>query len=198
MMKPSVSNSRFLQENCISAMNFSHNAEYCAIATKKDHTIHVYKISTLNKIDSWTLLQDLKDHTQTISGIEWTSDNKILTSSHDRSVFVWKKVSENKWDRMLVNIDVKLSVLVSKWAPSGKKFTLGCACNTIALGFFNVPQNCWVMISRDHTSKVPITTSPITTLSFHPSSNLIAVGTAENKVKIVTSSLRKTKDQMII
>ena len=118
-------------------MDFSPKADYCAIATKKDHTAHIYKVNKLTDINSWTLLQDMKDHTQTIGDIHWASDNKIITSSHDRSVFAWKQVSDTKWERMLVNIDIKLSIIVSRWAPSAKKFALGSTCNTIALGFFN-------------------------------------------------------------
>ncbi len=178
-------------------MCFSHKTDFCAIATKKDHTVHVYRIGTLNNINSWTLLQDLKDHTQTVAGVDWTADNKILTSSHDRSVFVWQQVSDSKWERMLVNIDVKLSILVSKWAPNGKKFALGSSCNSLALGFFNSSLKCWNIMFRDHTMKNPITTSPVTTLCFHPSSNLIAVGSADFKVKIVTFSLKKSKNDFI-
>ena len=118
-------------------MDFSPKGDYCAIGTKKDHTAHIYKVNKLNDINSWVLLQDMKDHTQTIADIHWANDNKIITSSHDRSVFAWKQVADNKWERMLVNIDIKLSIVVSKWAPSAKKFALGSTCNTIALGFFN-------------------------------------------------------------
>jgi hypothetical protein len=39
---------------------------------------------------------------------------------------------------MLVNIDIKLSILCVKWAPNAKKFALGASCNTLALGFFNI------------------------------------------------------------
>lgn len=39
---------------------------------------------------------------------------------------------------MLVNIDIKLSILCIKWAPSGKKFGLGASCNTVAIGFNNI------------------------------------------------------------
>ena len=155
-------------------------------------------MGTLNKVDSWTHLQDFKEHTQTISDVDWAADNKVISVSHDRSAFVWKQVSDQKWERMLVNIDIKLSILVSKWAPSSKKFALGATCTTIALGFYNTTENCWTVSTRSHQSKNPITTSPIITLCFHPSSNLIAVGTADNKVKLVTASFRKSKDEMVI
>ncbi len=39
---------------------------------------------------------------------------------------------------MLVNIDIRLSILVSKWAPSTKKFALGSSCCTLALGFYSI------------------------------------------------------------
>jgi actin related protein 2/3 complex, subunit 1A/1B len=197
-MKESQSNMLYLQENRISALSFSHKADYCAIATKKDHMVHIYRVNKLNEVNSWTLLQDIKDHSQTIGDIDWAADNKLLTSSHDRSVFGWKQISDFKWERMLVNIDIKLSILTSKWAPNTKKFALGSACNTIALGFYNVDEHCWTVSTRNHNSKNPISTSPITTLCFHPSSNILAVGTADFTVKIVTSSFKKSKDPMVI
>ncbi len=92
-MKEAVSNARFLQDNRVSVIGFSHKADYCAIATKKDHNVHVYKIGDLKNINSWTLLQEFKDHTQTVGDLEWSADNKIITSSHDRSVFIWKQVT---------------------------------------------------------------------------------------------------------
>jgi hypothetical protein len=199
-MKDSPPNSYFLQENHISAMGFSHRADFCAIATKKDHTVNIFRVVKANDINSWELLQRIKDHTQTISDVDWAADNKIITSSHDRSVFVWKPsgTSEFKWDRQLVNIDIKLSILVSKWAPSARKFALGSSCNTIALGFFNIESQCWTVSTRNHLSKNPISASPIITLCFHPSSNLLAVGTADYQVRIVTSSFKKSKDKLVI
>lgn len=59
-----------------------------------------------------------------------------MTSSHDRSVVVWKFNAE-RWEKMLVNIDIKLSILVAKWAPSCRKFAVGSTCNTLAISYFN-------------------------------------------------------------
>ena len=86
---------------------------------------------------------------------------------------------------------------MSKWAPSAKKFALGSACNTLALGIFNTEEHCWTVSTRNHHSKNPISTSPVITLCFHPSSNLLVVGTADFKVKIVTCSFKKSKNQAI-
>jgi len=39
---------------------------------------------------------------------------------------------------MLVNIDIKLSILAAKWSYSSKKFALGSSCHTLAIGFYNM------------------------------------------------------------
>ncbi len=163
------------------------------MATKQDHTVRVYKVNTLNQVDSWTPLQQFTDHTQTISDIDWAADRKIVTSSHDRSVVAWKQISDVKWEKMLVNIDIKLSILVCKWAPNARKFALGSACNTLGLNYFSLEENCWVCTSRNTISK-----APIISLSFHPSSNLLAVGSADFAVRIVTSSFKNSKDPLIV
>lgn len=94
---------------------------------------------------------------------------------------------------MLVNIDVKLSILTAKWAPSAKKFALGSSCNTLALGLYNKDLKCWVVSTRLNFTK-----SPITTLSFHPSTNILAIGSADFSLKIATSNFRKSKDEFIM
>jgi len=92
----------------------------------------------------------------------------------------------------MVNIDIKLSILTAKWAPSNKKFALGSSCSTISLGYFNVNELCWTTVNRMNFTK-----APITTISFHPSSNLLAIGSADFSVKIISSSFRQTNDQFI-
>lgn len=47
-------------------------------------------------------------------------------------------------------------------------------------------------------SKSNLTRAPITTLSFHPSSNILAIGSADFSVKIVSSSFRGSKDPFVI
>lgn len=56
-MKAEQSNSRLWQTNCISAVAFSLDGQYCAVATKQDHIVHLYRVGALNQVDSWTLLQ---------------------------------------------------------------------------------------------------------------------------------------------
>lgn len=55
-----MSHTKYLQENKVTALAFSVNSDFCAIATKENHKIRVFKVKTLNNIDSWENLQDLK------------------------------------------------------------------------------------------------------------------------------------------
>ena len=42
-----------------------------------------------------------------------------------------------------------------------------------------------------------MTKSPITTISFHPSSSIVAIGSSDNSVKLITCSFKKSKDPFI-
>lgn len=121
----------------ITAMGFSRSDEFCAIATKKEMKLFIFRVKEINNIDSWELVQTLQDQIQPISEIDWAKDDKLISGSHDRSVFIYKRSGNTQWQKMLVNIDIKLSILCVKWAPSAKKFALGSSCNTVAVGFYN-------------------------------------------------------------
>lgn len=100
--------------------------------------LFIFRVKEINNIDSWELLQVLHDQIQPVSEIDWAKDDKIISGSHDRSVFIYKRLpNSTQWQKMLVNIDIKLSILCVKWAPSTKKFALGSSCNTVAVGFYN-------------------------------------------------------------
>lgn len=137
-MQQKKSNTLLLEQNLVTALSFSRSDEFCCIATKKDHKLYIFKVKDVSNINSWELLQEFRDQSQAISEVDWAKDDKIISGSHDRSVFIYKRVGNMQWQKMLVNIDIKLSILCVKWAPSAKKFGLGASCNTVALGFYNI------------------------------------------------------------
>jgi WD40 repeat protein len=96
---------------------------------------------------------------------------------------------------MLVNIDLKLSILCVKWAPSAKKFVVIDSSNALGIGFFNTESNCWTLSTRGGDK---ICKSPIITLSFHPSSNIFAVGSTDNSIKIISCSFKSSKEPLVI
>ena len=50
MEQKKPTNSKYLQENQISALGFSHTCEYCAIGIKKTAYLRIYKINDINNI----------------------------------------------------------------------------------------------------------------------------------------------------
>ena len=96
-MKPNTPLSKYLQENHLSSLAFSHTGEFCALATKKEVKVLVYRVREINSIDSWEFIQEMHDQTQTVSEIDWAKDDKIVAGSHDRSVFIYRRTGNNKW-----------------------------------------------------------------------------------------------------
>jgi len=93
---------------------------------------------------------------------------------------------------MLVNIDVRLSVMACKWAPSCKKFAIAALPTSLIIGYYNTVEKVWTAAVKDK-----LVTNPIVSLDFHPSCNLVALGTVDGSVKIVSCSFKKLSDQVI-
>lgn len=70
-----------------------------------------------------------------ISSVNWSSDNKILTTSHDRDAKVW--VFENgQWEPELVILNKqKRSITCGAWSPHGNKFATGSASNLVHVSY---------------------------------------------------------------
>lgn len=94
---------------------------------------------------------------------------------------------------MLANIDVRLSILACKWAPSCKKFALAACPNSLIVGYYNIEGACWTGLVKDKIVNVPIVS-----VDFHPSCNLIAIGSVDGSVKIVSSSFKSQTDKYVI
>ena len=94
---------------------------------------------------------------------------------------------------MLANIDVRLSILACKWAPSCKKFALAACPTSLIVGYYNIEGACWTGLVKDK-----IVNAPIVSVDFHPSCNLIAIGSVDGSVKIVTSSFKSKTDKLVI
>ncbi len=94
---------------------------------------------------------------------------------------------------MLVTIDVRLSILACKWAPSCKKFALAACPTSLIVGYYSVEGACWAALVKDKIVNVPIVS-----IDFHPSCNIIALGSLDGSVKIVSCSFKSNTDKYII
>jgi len=68
---------------------FSPDGKFVALSLKKYNTIEVYEIKEVHDVNSWKLVIKIKEQSLTISSIAWSSLNKLLSCSFDRSVMVW-------------------------------------------------------------------------------------------------------------
>ena len=93
---------------------------------------------------------------------------------------------------MLVNIDVRLSIMACKWAQSCKKFALASLPTSLSIGYYNPELKAWTAVVKDK-----IVNNPIVSIDFHPCGNLIVLGTVDGSVKIVSCSFKKTPDPLI-
>jgi WD40 repeat protein len=94
---------------------------------------------------------------------------------------------------MLAKIDVRLSIMACKWAPSCKKFALAACPSSLIVGYYNVEVACWTALAKEKIVSVPITS-----IDFHPSCNIIALGSIDGSVKIVSCSFKSQTDKLII
>jgi WD40 repeat protein len=86
------SNTKLFAENKISAICFSPNASSVAVAFKSNNVIHIYSLPhDICLVDHWILKSVIKEQTQQICALDWSSKDKIISCSHDRSVVVWRK-----------------------------------------------------------------------------------------------------------
>ena len=42
----------------------------------------------------WVRHATLQEHTQTVSGLDWSVNDELVSVSHDRNVFVWTQCRE--------------------------------------------------------------------------------------------------------
>lgn len=92
-----------------------------------------------------------------ISAVDWHPvTNRILSSSHDRTIMVWNfdKMS-NSWQHEMVILNIKVAVLDAKWGKRGDKFAAGTGSKLVCTGFWCTESNWWQCKSmRDHKSSV--------------------------------------------
>jgi WD40 repeat protein len=135
-MIPALTVSKQFANKKITALCFSPDKKYCAVAFRSTSSVSIYTLpQDVHLIDKWTLLCELREQTQTICSLDWSCTNKILSCSYDRSVLIWNFTGKG-CTKELVYCQNKLSILHGEWSPSGKKFAIGTSCKKAYLGYF--------------------------------------------------------------
>ncbi len=121
--KPSKPSRTFVQ---VTAISFNHDGSKVAVCPGSREII-IYATNGSRKDSAWTVEHVLKEHLMEVTALDWNAaNNKIVSGSIDRSVFVWKfDEGANRWEPEFVNLDEKLSVICISWAKQGHKLVVG-------------------------------------------------------------------------
>ncbi len=126
--------------------------------------------------NSWTLTHTLEEHDKLVTSIDWgKNSNRIVTCSQDRNAYVW--TLNETWKPTLVLLRINRAATCVKWSPLENKFAVASGARLIAICYFEEDNDWWV---SKHIKK-PIR-STVLSLDWHPSNNLLAAGSADNKV----------------
>jgi actin related protein 2/3 complex subunit 1A/1B len=89
-----------------------------------------------------------------VCSVDWHhGTNRIISSSHDRNIFVWIN-NEGKWQPQLVNVLSKQGILNVKWSREGDKF-VACTAKKVIVGCFYENAKHWeCYYIKEHKSAV--------------------------------------------
>lgn len=177
---------KIFKEEGVVCHSFSVDGSLCAVSLKKSHVIEIYRINerTFKNVNQWEYECSLTEHQQTVSCLSFSSQNLLLSVSHDKSIFVWERVAPGNWKKQQVACQNKLGFLTACWSPNGKKFAVGSSDNKVYLGYFETINNWWTTLT------IPGFKASISTLAFHPSSKLLFIGSMDLSAKLLTVDIR--------
>ena len=91
-MQPAITTSKLFANKKVSALCFSKDLKYAAVALKESNSVQVYELpprDELHLVDKWQLKLEAREQTQLICSLDWSVENKLLSCSHDKSVLIW-------------------------------------------------------------------------------------------------------------
>jgi len=165
--------------------SYSPDFTMMAASIKEENVVNLYQIGDLEAARKWQVLATLKEHSQTVSVVDWSRKNQILTGSHDRSLFVWGYSKDfSRWDPVLVTGNKQnRAVLDGSWSPNGNKFCYSTGTWKVFLGFYEPTNNWW---SSEALNKKKFASS-VLCVNFHPSGRVVAAGSADFNVRLFTA-----------
>lgn len=146
------------------------------VVATNSNMLEIYQV----RGDQWEKIGELKEHNQLVSAVDWHPDtNRIISCSHDRNIVVWE--FNNDWKPNLVNFYQNRAVLDVSWSSRGDKFVAGTGSKFIGVGFPSQELQGW------NTKKCRILTSSVTTVRFDPSGLVVAAGSTDMNIVVITS-----------
>lgn len=161
----------------IASHSWNSDRTQIAIATNSN-LIEIYQV----RGDAWEKKHTLKEHHQQVSAIDWHPiTNRIISSSHDRSVFVWDFTTI--WKPALVSFYQTRGVLDVSWSNKGDKFVAGTGSKNIGVGFWDDHLSMW------NTRRIKCFASSVTSVRFDATGLVIAAGSTDGTCKVISTFL---------
>eukprot|EP01015_Nassula_variabilis_P025397 TRINITY_DN495_c0_g1_i17.p2 TRINITY_DN495_c0_g1~~TRINITY_DN495_c0_g1_i17.p2 ORF type:complete len:363 (-),score=69.51 TRINITY_DN495_c0_g1_i17:34-1122(-) len=170
-----------LTEDGIVCHAYSPDRKSIVISLDKDEKVEIYELNELTNPRTWVKKYTLKEHFQKVTVVDWSPKNQILTGSYDRNVFVWSFNNEkNNWKPELVLIQQSRAVLCGGWDSDGDKFVVGTGSHKAMVGYYEKRNNWW------QKEQIKGFKASVIAIAFHPSGRVVAIGSADQTVKIVS------------
>jgi len=128
--------------------------------------------------DGWGLETILKEHDQTVMGLDWAPNtNRIVSCSQDRNAYVWNEV-DGKWKPTLVILRINRAATFVKWSPAENKFAVASGAKLVSICYFEEDHDWWL---SKHIKKHR---STVLSLDWHPNNIIIATGCSDFKTRV--------------
>lgn len=168
---------------------YSPDLKKIAVSLPDSNKIEIYEIAELTAPNKWKLIYTLKEHSQTVSVLDWSINNQILTGSYDRNVVVWNLQKGDVWKPELVMMQGNnRAILAGEWSKNGKKFALGTASHKAYVSYYEKENNWW------YCNRITGFKSSVVAVSLHPSGRVLATGSTDFSFKLI-SCYKKEVDE---
>lgn len=127
----------------------------------------------------------LSSHDKIVTAVDINADNEIVTCSQDRNAYVWKAQADGSWKPTLVLLRINRAATFVRWSPSGTKFAVGTGARTIAVCYYDEPNDWWI---SKHIRK-PLR-STVLSVAWHPNSVLLAAGSTDGHARVFSAFVK--------
>jgi len=187
--------SKVLAERKLTALCFSPDRKYCAVAFKNSSSFAIYELPPTDwyLVDKWQFRWEVKEQTQAVCSLDWSSTNKILSCSFDRSMLVINFPITSTSKELVYSSQSKLSLIRGEWSPNGKKFVIGSSCKKLFIGRYNPWQTLWVTAWNRIKEEIAFL-STVNAVRFHRSGRVVAAGSTDFSFKVMTAFIDGIQD----
>lgn len=121
------------------------NITAAAYSPNKINCIYILKVDNQIDVSKWKIVYTLTPFTKPANVIVWSSDKKILATSHDNNCMVLEFDDKaKKWISHLVNLETQYrSLRCGAWSSDGKKFAVAGGNKSVYIGYWDDKMRCY-------------------------------------------------------